>query len=450
MIRALIVDDEKITRKGMISVIPWDRFDIEIVADVGSASAALALLASRPIDLVFVDVAMPGMNGIELIREIRARGYPCAVVVLTFYDDFPFIQEALRLGAIDYVLKTQLDDEKMLAMLQRVTRRLGEERASQDLYCLVAVHDGGTPVESILGELPPEARESAVRAGGAALLRLRGGVAEISAAARRLGGALVKLRAPAGVDASTLARVGARLARHVFYECRTGADPCTVDLAAIDSEPCEAAPEPLASLRRAWSGASWLLQEEAWRKIVERTLTLRPPVAELTELLGELRRDLVQAFTFLAACAGEPEPPATWAQWQQALNAMREAVRRRVSEHRHSEEIARKVVEAVNVIRQTAGRYMKEEEVAARVGLSRSWFSQCFKEITGCEFKRYLIDKSVAEAKKLLERTQMPFRSISANLGYQNEGHFSRVFRESTGITPRDFRALSRAPKEST
>jgi two-component system response regulator YesN len=121
-----------------------------------------------------------------------------------------------------------------------------------------------------------------------------------------------------------------------------------------------------------------------------------------------------------------------------------------VTEQRHSEEIARKVVDALNVIRQTAGRYMKEEEVAARVGLSRSWFSQCFKEITGTEFKRYLVDKSIAEAKNLLAHTDMPFRSISARLGYQNEGHFSRMFRAATGVRPGDFRAHARSSGETT
>ena len=68
MIQALIVDDDKIIRKGMISVIPWDRFGIEIAGDVGSGKRALSFLEENSVDLVFVDIAMPDMNGIDLIR----------------------------------------------------------------------------------------------------------------------------------------------------------------------------------------------------------------------------------------------------------------------------------------------------------------------------------------------------------------------------------------------
>jgi two-component system response regulator YesN len=84
------------------------------------------------------------------------------------------------------------------------------------------------------------------------------------------------------------------------------------------------------------------------------------------------------------------------------------------------------------------------------VGLSRSYFSRCFKDITGVEFKKFLIDKSIAEAKGLLVRTAEPFRSISARLGYQNEAHFSRTFRSLTGLSPREFRTQNQSTQDQS
>ncbi len=458
MIRALIVDDEKITRKGMISVIPWGRFGIEIVGDVGSGAGALEFMVEHPVDLAFVDVAMPGMSGIELIRELRSRGFACAVVVLTFYDDFEYVQEALRLGAVDYVLKTQLDDERIVQMLERVTQRIREATARQaaepwDLFCLVAPGQGLPAVRRALAGLAPAVKDAAVTGSRAALLRLPDGPA-VSAAARvaeEAGAVLVKLAGARGAEPrELLGRLEARVERHVFYERPLGGEPCLLDAGALGEEPGECPPAELAALSKAWSSTSWILRDAAFGELVDRTRALAPGAAEASRMLDAARADLVRTFVFLA---GEPQPPASracvsWGEWQEAFQAIRRAVRGRLAAHHYSEEVARKTIEALEVIRQTEGRYVKEEAVASHVGLSRSYLSQCFRDITGIEFKHYLVEKSIAEAKGLLAGTELPFRGISTRLGYQNEGYFSRMFRASTGLSPREYRARLRSQKE--
>ena len=433
MIRALIVDDEKITRKGMIAVIPWERFGIRIVGDVGSGSAALAFLEDHPVDLAFVDVAMPGMNGIELIREMRVRRLRCAVVVLTFYDDFAYVQEALRLGAVDYVLKTQLDDEKVLEMLDRVARRVREAGpVTDDRWLLVRPLDRG-PSALALVEPPDDPAKSA-------------------AAAADAGAALVTVTGASGIEPrDLLARLEGRLARHVFYEGAAETGPVLVDLGTLAREPAECPPEDRAALRQDWASITWILDDDAYAALLERTREVRPDAPDLADLFRSIRAGAAGLFTFLAeAPGGEAAGPdaLSWTRWREGLQGIRDVVKQRVRQQRHSVEVARKVIEALEITRRTVGRNVKEEVVAARVALSRTYFSQCFQDLTGHAFKRYLIDKSIAEAKSLLRETDLPFRGISARLGYQNEGYLSRMFRTSTGLSPREFRAQSRSPEE--
>jgi two-component system, response regulator YesN len=129
MIRTLIVDDEKYVRKGLIAVMPWDAFGYKVVGEASSGEKALEFLMDNEVDLVFTDLTMPSMSGFELMKELRKKYPDIYIVVLTCHQDFDFIQEALRMGAIDYIVKTQLEKEKFEEVLQRIAARIKRDQA---------------------------------------------------------------------------------------------------------------------------------------------------------------------------------------------------------------------------------------------------------------------------------------------------------------------------------
>jgi Response regulator containing CheY-like receiver domain and AraC-type DNA-binding domain len=134
MIRTLIVDDELYARKGLISVLPWERFGFKIVGEANSGEKALEFLKTRGADVVFTDLTMPGMSGFDLMR-ITGNLYPdMRTVVLTCHQDFGFIQEAMRLGAIDYIVKTQLEKEKLDEVLERIANRVKHDNRKINEY----------------------------------------------------------------------------------------------------------------------------------------------------------------------------------------------------------------------------------------------------------------------------------------------------------------------------
>ncbi|CAG7651824.1 Protein-glutamate methylesterase/protein-glutamine glutaminase [Paenibacillus solanacearum] len=124
MIRAMIVDDEYFVRKGLITTLPWESFGIRIVAEANNGKKALELLADQPVDLIFTDLTMPVMNGFDLMRSVRAQ-YPWIdIVILTCHQDFNYIQDTLRLGALDYIVKTELEAGNLEESLRRITDQL--------------------------------------------------------------------------------------------------------------------------------------------------------------------------------------------------------------------------------------------------------------------------------------------------------------------------------------
>ncbi|MDR6885216.1 helix-turn-helix domain-containing protein [Bacillus sp. 3255] len=129
MIKVLVVDDDHLVRKGFISMMPWQENNLEVVGEAGNGKKALEFLENQQVDLLITDLAMPLMSGIELMRCVKEQYPDICMVVLTFHQDFEWIQEALRLGALDYITKVELEHEQMNEVLQRIVNKMKELHA---------------------------------------------------------------------------------------------------------------------------------------------------------------------------------------------------------------------------------------------------------------------------------------------------------------------------------
>ncbi|MCM8901806.1 response regulator [Caldicoprobacter algeriensis] len=127
VIRVLIVEDDKLARKGLISMMPWDSYNMKVVGDVPNGAKALEFLENNPVDLMFVDLAMPVMSGIELMERVRKLYPNVNFVVLTFHENFEYVQTALRLGALDYISKAELESEDYDQIFQRIVQKIEEK-----------------------------------------------------------------------------------------------------------------------------------------------------------------------------------------------------------------------------------------------------------------------------------------------------------------------------------
>ncbi|MCA2002143.1 MAG: response regulator transcription factor [Chloroflexi bacterium] len=102
--KILICDDQAVIRDGLEMLLNLER-DFQVVGAAQDGAEALELIAKKQPDVVLMDLKMPGMNGIEAIREIRARHPNVKTLVLTTYDDDEWLFDAIRAGASGYLLK---------------------------------------------------------------------------------------------------------------------------------------------------------------------------------------------------------------------------------------------------------------------------------------------------------------------------------------------------------
>jgi len=110
MYRLLVVDDEDFIVDGLIDLFE-DRFTSVLdYYRAYSAAEALEWLKRTKIDIVLTDIRMPGMNGLELHEQVVRTWPQCKVIFLTGYNDFDYIQSAMRNESVDYILKTEADD----------------------------------------------------------------------------------------------------------------------------------------------------------------------------------------------------------------------------------------------------------------------------------------------------------------------------------------------------
>lgn len=114
-IRLLLVDDHEIVRAGLRMLFLAEP-DMEIAGEAGSGAEALQAVAHLRPDVVLMDVAMPGMSGIEATRRIKAASPETAILALTMYEDEQYFFEMLNAGASGYIPKRAAPDDLVSAI----------------------------------------------------------------------------------------------------------------------------------------------------------------------------------------------------------------------------------------------------------------------------------------------------------------------------------------------
>lgn len=139
--RIMIVDDEFIMRQGIRFMMKWETCGYEIVGEASNGRDALEKLSELSPHIVLCDIAMPVMNGLDFIK-VAHKEYPdIKIIVLSGYDNFEYVREALLNGASDYVLKPTLNPEELMKLLDKVAANIPglqlKKKSGSDLEMLL-------------------------------------------------------------------------------------------------------------------------------------------------------------------------------------------------------------------------------------------------------------------------------------------------------------------------
>lgn len=462
--KVLIVDDDYLVRKGIVSLMPWQDYGLEIVGEAENGKKALQFLQSHAVDLVVADIAMPTMNGLELLREIRAHYRHIWVVMLTFHQDFEYVQDALRLGAIDYIAKVELEQENMSEVLQRITTRIQasiEERhpialetqpqpdTAATRVCLVYAGTEQAALSWLQPLLSPAQYEQMHELErGAWLLPALSAKQEETLLLRMQGNSplidnwcMIKVEGwTADRPGKCLKMVSDYLQRGWMYDYTRARVSYVLDCRDTTDVGIGDDPKLLLALKQEWESLDWLYQESRFEELLHRLHAARMTAQALTALFYAvistwerlLGRKLEQLFP--------DEHCRFWLHWETWLREIRQRLAKELAPASYSADVLSGVMRSVDYIHAHLDLELKLADVAARVHISRSYFSECFKQIMGKPFNDYIREARIALASSLLVHTQEPIYKIAEKCGYPDEKYFSRIFRQKNGHLPSEYR----------
>lgn len=131
--RILIVDDEPIVRRGMTAIITKHNPDWRVIGQEANGEAALRFMEREVPDILITDIKMSSMDGIRLSKTVRKKWPELIILVVSGYSEFEFAKEAVRFGALDYLLKPTAPSEliRVLNEAEEVLRRRRDERVEE-------------------------------------------------------------------------------------------------------------------------------------------------------------------------------------------------------------------------------------------------------------------------------------------------------------------------------
>ncbi|TYP70215.1 response regulator [Paenibacillus methanolicus] len=444
MYRLLIADDEALEREGLELIIGRMLPDTFEIIHAENGRAAIELAEERRPHIVFMDVNMPGIDGLAALRDIRARLPETKLVLVTAYDYFAYAKEALTLGVKEYIVKPA-GREQIVALLRQLLAELEQDRQRRA---------GELRLRQQVAELLPLAENEL------ALMLMVDHVQGIGAA--RLAEWIdFPLDASRAYVVALPEKTDAPLTRKLYDTIRgfakSGGQPCLVS-SAIDRH--------MAIFVREQNGAStggYAAAKRFAEQIAE--LARRQTGSPVTVGIGSrqegesgLRQSYFEA-VFASTCCAEGTGICLFDELREGKADLQSSVFAGVGSA-GGEAGGAYVLSALQHIREErehqtltvldkAKRYIGEhfteelslEEVADFVHLNPHYFSKVFKQGVGETFIDYVTGLRIERAKTLIADERLSLKEVCFEAGYRDPNYFSRVFKKVTGATPTEYRS---------
>ena len=398
--KVLIVEDEVLVREGLKSVIGWDKLGMEVVGDAANGRQALEIYERERPDIVLTDIRMPVMDGLELIARIREEDKKTGIVILTCYEEFGYLQEALRMGVSDYILKLKMKPAEIEAAMAKVKKKLDEDEENgagpdgaeefrlqkeEELKRYIFYHQ----VSIGFFRSRMERLNLAVKEKDMVLLRV---------VIQRYEKARLKIMDDRGM----LIRFVILNTTEEIMEKNGGGETiqegpdCFLLFMNVVNDPKD---------------------EDSWMEKMQKEIS-----HVLSNFMGVRTvwgvSSVFQSFTEL------PD------KYQECCQKMQDE---RV-------DLSVEIFEAVRYIEENLTQRLTLNQVASSINLSPNYLSSLFKKELGVGFVDYITEKRVERAKELLENTGLRTYEVAQQAGFVDESYFSKTFKRLTGKRPSAFR----------
>lgn len=395
--RVVLADDEPEVLRSIQRTLDWEKYGFSVVGAFLNGLDVLEFLENHDVDIVFTDIRMPFMDGIELMHKIKEKYPYIKLVIISGYDDFQYAKEALIHGVLDYILKP-INAREMSEVLQKVKDKMDTElEEKQSIQKLRKLYLENQPIirenflnRLVLGNIKEKALQEEKKTG---LIRMGEYKYWATALAQIY---QIEQKDHGETMDSQLASIYIRNLIRKMKEYLIKAD--------MSSNSYQAYSMSVINALLVFARQQDLEIEEVFDGIPNYL---------------EIMQKYASADTFME-----------WLEEQ--------CIRLNANQGRERENKAKGIIEeAKQKIQEEFGDPdIGLEKIAAEVGLTQTYFSSLFKKETGMSFVEYLTDTRMKEAMRLLKETNEKIYVVAQKVGYLESGYFSHVFKKKYGMSP--------------
>lgn len=497
MIRAAIFDDEYIVLKGLEAMIDWNGFGLELAGSASDGISALEVFRKVRPEVIFTDIRMPGMDGLQLVEAIMQEAPDTYCIVFSGFNEFEYVKKAIQLGVADYLEKPvtiehiekairkvldQMNRQKEMDLLKlkwETSKRELLEKSTLDLLLY-----GPEAVEKWRESFGPDAESVACITVFAA--------AKPIPVPKQLDHLAVQVRH--GEEWWTAFFHQAEPTREFWELLLPTAEYAEIPVGSgrtcrqveAASESCKEAVRALRSAH--FLGEKGIVRFEDLGELITASKEMSEREESLILSLRSGNRDALLKHTdefiqwlqtekvepeaaehemlklvYLAteevkklAPQRQPEPDKPHAALREmaakgrAAEWFRETLRRLADQTFADREETKhaSIQRALDYMEEHYARDLSLQEVAEHVGMNPTYFSGLFKEEVGESYIKYVTRIRMELAKKLLAKG-LKVNEVSEQTGYHTYRHFSELFKKYTGMTPGHFRQQYETPFEA-
>ena len=125
LFKVFIVDDEYFAREGMKKTIDWDSLGCKVCGEASNGIEAIEYSKRLKPDIIITDINMPGISGLDMAFKVREFLPDSKFIIITGYDEFQYAKEAIKLKAVDFILKP-IDEDELIEAIKRSTKELNK------------------------------------------------------------------------------------------------------------------------------------------------------------------------------------------------------------------------------------------------------------------------------------------------------------------------------------
>lgn len=476
----LIVEDEKMIRQGIRAIVQRSGVPIQNIMECNNGQLALEILENQPVDVMFTDIRMPKMDGIELVEAMQKLEHKPLTVVISGYDDFSYAVQMMHMGVREYILKP-IEREQITNILKKFEEELqrADQSAQQAMeigcqqlkYLILNDNITRKEIQTVAQQFEKQllnqeymvcccgrAAEQAEK-GGSYLFLGEIEESDVYIVGRRNKEFLLQneLRdsytgvsgVHCGVADVRAAYREAKSARieaflRVRHEVQYSALPSKEEVAQEQGRPVEERICQIAQMigtdriSSALKMTEQFFSEVKWGRhsadTFEKSINLL-----VDEILQIYRNVLLESEEELARFRNIYQF-AQIEELMEELTGWMIGFHKRIDTEFDDYKNKSRMEQAVAYVQENYATDLNMAVVSNYVSMNYSLFSYAFKQYTGKNFVNYLKELRVNEAKRLLAETDMRVIEISQRVGYENEKHFMKIFKSVSGVSPTEYR----------